>query len=135
MFAELNLEGIGVNSLPDNIPRHTPNLKKLILDDCVKLSCLPVLLGSLKHLDYVSVKGCTALVHPPTSQRADPSKTANFLRQLHENSVIWRRLKVPQPLCLARCSRVTYRAGFVPRQRAQRQNVHAANAGQEVVAA
>ena len=101
-FAELNLGGIGVDSLPDDIPQHTPNLKKLILDHCVNLSCLPVLLGSLKRLEHVSVEGCTALVHPPISQRSDPSKTANFLRQLHDNSVIWRRLKVPQPPCLAR---------------------------------
>ena len=134
-FAELNLGGIGVDSLPDDIPRHTPNLKKLTLDHCVKLSCLPVLLGSLKHLEHVSVKGCTALVHPPASQRADPSKTATFLQQLHVNSEIWRRLKVPQPPCLARCCRVTRRAGCVPGQRAQRQNVHAANAGQEAAAA
>jgi hypothetical protein len=101
-FAELNLGGIGVDSLPDDIPQHTPNLKKLILDHCVNLSCLPVLLGSLKRLEHVSVEGCTALVHPPISQRSDPSKTANFLRQLHDNSVSWRRLKVPQPPCLAR---------------------------------
>ena len=134
-FAELNLGGIGVDSLPDDIPLHTPNLKKLTLDHCVKLSCLPVLLGSLKHLEHVSVKGCTALVHPPASQRADPSKTATFLQQLHVNSEIWRRLKVPQPPCLARCCRVTRRAGCVPGQRAQRQNVHAANAGQEAAAA
>jgi len=101
-FAELNIGGIGVDSLPDDIARHTPNLKKLVLDRCVKLSCLPVLLGSLKHLEHVSVKDCTALVHPPISQQADPSKTADFLRQLHDDSVIWRRLKVPQPLCIDR---------------------------------
>jgi hypothetical protein len=100
-FAELNLAGVGVDRLPDDIPRNTPNLKTLILDRCVKLSCLPVQLGSLKHLEHVSVKGCTALVHPPASQRADPSKTVTFLRQLQENSAIWRRLKVPQPPCLA----------------------------------
>jgi hypothetical protein len=58
-----------------------------------------VLLGSLNHLNHVSVKDCTALVHPPASQRVDPSKTASYLRQLHVKSVIWRRLKVPQPLC------------------------------------
>ena len=101
-FAELNLGGIGVDSLPDDIPLHTPNLKKLTLDHCVKLSCLPVLLGSLEHLEHVSVKGCTALVHPPASQRADPSKTASYLRQLHTNSDTWRLLKVQQPPCLAR---------------------------------
>ena len=134
-FAELNLGGIGVDSLPEDIPLHTPNLKKLTLDHCVKLSCLPVQLGSLKRLEHVSVKGCTALVHPPASQRADPSKTATFLQQLHVDSEIWRRLKVPQPPCLARCCRVTRRAGCVPGQRAQRENVHAANAGQEAAAA
>jgi hypothetical protein len=100
-FAELNLGGTGVDSLPDDIAQHTPNLTKLVLDRCVKLSCLPVLLGSLNHLNHVSVKDCTALVHPPASQRADPSKTASYLRQLHTNSDTWRRLKV-QPPCLAR---------------------------------
>ena len=101
-FAELNLGGTGVDSLPDDIAQHTPNLTKLVLDRCVKLSCLPVLLGSLNHLNHVSVKDCTALVHPPTSQRADPSKTVSYLRQLHNNSDTWRRLKVQQPPCLAR---------------------------------
>jgi hypothetical protein len=100
-FTELNLGGTGADSLPDDIAQHMPNLAKLVLDHCVKLSCLPVLLGSLKHLDHVSVKGCTALVHPPISQRADPSQTALFLRQLHDNSEIWRQIKVQKPPSLA----------------------------------
>ncbi len=94
-MVELDLSGMAFESLPDDIARQVPKLEKLILDDCVNLSCLPVLLGSLKSLKHVSVRGCIALVHPPKSQQSDSSKTAAFLRQLHEDSVVWRRVKVP----------------------------------------
>jgi hypothetical protein len=91
---ELSLSGTNAESLPDDIVHSLPKLQTLHLDHCENLSCLPVSLGALKALVYVSVIGCTALVHPPKSQQADPRKTARFLRELHENSAIWRRLKV-----------------------------------------
>ena len=91
---ELNLSGIGVETLPDDIARSLPKLQTLRLDNSEKLSVLPVSLGSLKALEHVSVRGCTALVHPPTSQQANPFLTARFLRELHANSAMWRRLKV-----------------------------------------
>ena len=91
---ELNLSGIGAESLPDDMGRSLPKLQTLHLDNCENLSCLPVSLGSLKSLEHVSVSGCTALVHPPKSQQADSSKTARFLREIDQNSAIWRRLKV-----------------------------------------
>ena len=93
-MVELNLSGIGVETLPDDIARSLPKLQTLRLDKCEKLSSLPVSLGSIKALEHVSVSGCTALVHPPKSQQADPRKTARFLRDVHENSEMWRRLKV-----------------------------------------
>ncbi len=93
-MVQLNLSGIGADSLPDDIAHSLPQLHTLHLDNCENLSCLPLSLGSLKALQYVSVSGCTALVHPPKSQQADPRKTAQFLREIHENSAIWRRLKV-----------------------------------------
>ena len=92
---ELNISGIGAETLPDDIAHSLPQLRTLYLDDCENLSCLPVSLGSLKALQHVSVSGCTALVHPPKSQQADPRKTAQFLREIHVNSAIWPRLKVP----------------------------------------
>ena len=92
---ELNLRRIDAESLPDDVARSLPNLQTLHLDGCENLSCLPVSLGSLKALQHVSVSGCTALVHPPKSQQADPRKTAQFLREIHVNSAIWPRLKVP----------------------------------------
>ncbi len=91
---QLNLSGIGAENLPDDIARSLPKLHTLHLNNCENLSCLPVSLGSLKALEHVSVSGCTALVHPPKSQQADPRKTARFLRDVHENSEMWRRLKV-----------------------------------------
>ena len=91
---ELNLSGIGAESLPDDIAHSLPQLRTLNLNNCKNLSFLPVSLGSLKALEHVSVSGCTALVHPPKSQQADPRKTARFLREIHANSAMWRRLKV-----------------------------------------
>ena len=91
---QLNLSGIGAESLPDDMERSLPKLQTLHLDNCENLSCLPVSLGSIKALQHVSVSRCTALVHPPKSQQADPRQTARFLREIHENSAIWRRLKV-----------------------------------------
>ena len=87
---QLNLSGIGAETLPDDIAHSLPQLRTLYLDDCENLSCLPVSLGSLKALEHVSVRGCTALVHPPKSQQDDPRKTAQFLH----DTEIWRRLKV-----------------------------------------
>ena len=87
---ELNLSGIGADSLPDDIAHSLPKLQTLRLDNCKNLSLLPVSLGSLKALKHVSVIGCTALVHPPKSQQDDPRKTAQFLH----DTEIWRRLKV-----------------------------------------
>jgi hypothetical protein len=101
LLVELNLSGRSVDKLPDGMEQYVPKLKKLILDDCVELSCLPVSLGLLMSLEHVSVKGCTSLVHPPKSQQHPPSKLAAFLRQLHHDSATWRRLKVQLPLYLA----------------------------------
>ena len=92
---ELNLSGIGAETLPDDIARSLPKLQTLRLDNCEKLSSLPVSLGSIKALKHVFVtSGCTNLVYPPKSQRAKSSKTAEFLRRVHDNSAIWKRLKV-----------------------------------------
>ena len=91
---ELNLSGIGAETLPDDIARSLSKLQTLRLDKCENLSSLPVSLGSLKALEHVSVNGCTALVYPPKSQQANSSKTAQFLRSVHDNSAIWKRLKV-----------------------------------------
>ena len=93
-MVELNLSGIGAETLPDDIARSLPKLQTLVLDNCEKLSSLPVSLGSLKALEHVSVSGCTALVHPPKSQQANPNLTARFLREINANSAMWRRLKV-----------------------------------------
>ena len=91
---QLNLSGIGADSLPDDIAHSLSQLRTLILDDCENLRFLPVSLGSLKALEQVSVNGCTALVHPPKSQRANALKTAQYLREINANSAMWRRLKV-----------------------------------------
>ena len=91
---QLNLSGIGADSLPDDIAHSLSHLRTLILDDCENLRFLPVSLGSLKALEHVSVWGCTALVHPPKSQRAHSLKTAQYLREINANSAMWRRLKV-----------------------------------------
>ena len=91
---QLNLSGIGAETLPDDIARSLSKLQTLRLDKCENLSSLPVSLGSLKALEHVSVNGCTALVYPPKSQQANSSKTAEFLRSVHDNSAIWKRLKV-----------------------------------------
>jgi hypothetical protein len=93
-FVQLNLSCIGAESLPDDIGHNLPRLRILILDNCDKLKFLPLQLGMLKDLESVSVKGCTALLYPPKSQRVDSKKMAIFLKSLHKNSVIWRRLKV-----------------------------------------
>ena len=94
---ELNLSGTGVESLPDDIVQRLPKLRNLYLDDCKALNFLPVMLGSLKALQNVGVRGCSALMHPPKSQQLEPRKTAMFLRNLHKDSEIWRRLKVTWP--------------------------------------
>jgi hypothetical protein len=91
---ELNLNGIGADSLPDDIAHSLSQLRTLNLGNCKNLRFLPVSLGSLKALEHVSVMGCTALVHPPKSQRANSSKTAQYLREINANSAMWRRLKV-----------------------------------------
>ena len=93
-MVELNLSGIGAESLPDDIAHSLPQLHTLRLDNCKNLSCLPVSLGSLKALEHVSVSGCTALVHPPKSQQANSHKTAQYLREIHKESEMWKRLKV-----------------------------------------
>jgi hypothetical protein len=93
-MVELNLTGIGAESLPEDIAHSLPKLQTLHLGKCEHLRCLPVSLGSIKALNYVSVSDCTALMHPPKSQQADPFKTARFLRNVYDKSVIWRRLKV-----------------------------------------
>ncbi len=93
-MTELNLSGTGLESLPEDIVMRLPNLQKLHLDNCEKLTSLPILLGSLNALEHVGIKGCTALLHPPKSLRSDPAQTASFLRGLHDNSELWRRLKV-----------------------------------------
>ena len=80
--------------LPENIGRSLPKLAKLILDDCGSLNSLPVALGSLKDLKYISVKRCAALVNPPRSQQIDPVNTAKFMMSAYSNSEHWRRVKV-----------------------------------------
>ncbi len=114
-FVQLNLSGIGAESLPDDIGHNLPRLRILILDNCDKLKFLPLQLGMIKGLESVSVKGCTALLYPPKSQRVDSKKMANFLKTLHKNSVIWRRLKVGaafQPCHMSRWSHIQYRLFF-----------------------
>ncbi len=91
---DLDLHGIGADSLPDDIAHCLPQLRSLSLCDCENLSVLPMSLGSLKALVSVNVSGCYALVHPPPSQRRNPRSTARFLREIHANSAMWRRLKV-----------------------------------------
>ena len=91
---ELNLNGSGIENLPDDIAQSLPNLQTLHLN-CEKLGCLPMSLGTIKSLQAVSIIGCKALLYPPESQRADPFKTARFLRSLHDSAETWRRLKVP----------------------------------------
>ena len=98
---QLNLSGIGADSLPDDIAHSLPQLRTLHLDNCENLSSLPVSLGSLKALKHVFVtSGCTALVYPPKSQQADSLKTVQFLRDVHDNSAIWKRLKVTLLRCI-----------------------------------
>ena len=99
-MVELNLSGIGAESLPDDIAHSLPQLHTLRLDNCKNLSCLPVSLGSLKALEHVSVSGCTALVHPPKSQQANSRSTARFLREIDRDSAMWRRLKVKMLLVI-----------------------------------
>ena len=77
---QLNLSGIGADSLPDDIAHSLPQLRTLHLDNCENLSSLPVSLGSLKALKHVFVtSGCTNLVYPPKSPQADPLKSAALL--------------------------------------------------------
>ena len=97
---QLNLSGIGAETLPDDIARSLSKLQTLRLDKCENLSSLPVSLGSLKALERVSVSRCTALVYPPKSQQADSSKTVQFLRNVHDDSAIWKRLKVTLLRCI-----------------------------------
>jgi len=97
---QLNLSGIGAETLPDDIARSLSKLQTLRLDKCENLSSLPVSLGSIKALQHVSVRGCTALVYPPKSQQADPLKTLQFLRNVHDDSAIWKRLKVTLLRCI-----------------------------------
>ena len=93
-FYFLNLSNTGLESLPDDISLLLPRLRNLILDNCDRLRFLPVQLGVLAGLESVSVKGCTALLYPPKSQQLDSKQMATFLKTLHKNSVLWRRLKV-----------------------------------------
>ncbi len=90
----LNLSGTGVESVPDDIAQHLPRLQRLILDKCVKLSFLPVQLGALSGLEFVSVDGCTALFYPPKSVQSNPTRMAAFFKTLHKTSIMWKRLKV-----------------------------------------
>ncbi len=90
----LNLSSIDAESLPHDIAHSLPQLHTLRLDHCKNLSCLPVSLGSITALEHVSVIGCTALVHPPKSQQANSHKTAQYLREIHKESEMWKRLKV-----------------------------------------
>ena len=99
-MVQLNLSGIGADSLPDDIAHSLSQLRTLNLDNCENLRFLPVSLGSLKALEHVSVRGCTALVHPPKSQRANSLKTAQYLREIDRDSAMWRRLKVKMLLVI-----------------------------------
>ena len=96
----LDLSGIGADSLPDDIAHSLTQLHTLHLDNCENLISLPVSLGSIKALQHVFVRGCTALVYPPKSQQADPLKTLQFLRNVHDDSAIWKRLKVTLLHCI-----------------------------------
>jgi hypothetical protein len=81
--------------LPEDISKCLPKLETLDLDNCSQLQSLPWTLGSIKSLSSVSVRrGCYALAYPPASQRSDPIKTAKYLRNVHDNSEMWRRMKV-----------------------------------------
>ena len=92
-FAELNISGSDIDSLPDDIASLL-TLEILHLNGCKNLSFLPVSLGALQSLRLVHISHCTSLLYPPKSIREDPAKTATFLRNVHKNSDVWRRLKV-----------------------------------------
>jgi Leucine-rich repeat (LRR) protein len=134
-FVELNLSGTGVESVPDDIVQHLPSLHSLILDKCDKLRLLPVQLGALTGLQSLSVDGCTALLYPPKSVQSNPKSMAAFFTTLHKTSITWRRLKVGAVFDYVRCHGLMSCAGRISRQRAQRQDVHAAHTGQEAAAA
>ena len=136
-FVGLNLSGTGIESVPDDIVQHLPRLQSLILNKCDKLRFLPVQLGALTGLESVSVDGCTALLYPPKSVQSNPKSMATFFASLHKNSVLWKRLKVSASVPPYPISDAVFMscAGRISRQRAQRQDVHAAHTGQEAAAA
>jgi len=134
-FVDLDLSSTGIESVPDDIVQHLPRLQSLILNKLDKLRFLPVQLGALTGLESVSVDGCTALLYPPTSVRLDPTSMATFFKTLHKTSIMWQRLKVGAAFRHSQCHGVMSFAGRISRQRAQRQDVHAAHTGQEAAAA
>ena len=134
-MVDLDLSSTGVESVPDDIVQHLPRLQCLILDKCDKLRFLPVQLGALRGLEFVSVNGCTALLYPPKSVRLDPKSMATFFKTLHKTSIIWQRLKVSAAFRHSQSHGLMSCAGRISRQRAQRQDVHAAHTGQEAAAA
>jgi hypothetical protein len=134
-FVGLNLSGTGIESVPDDIVQHLPRLQSLILNKCDKLRFLPVQLGALTGLESVSVDGCTALLYPPKSVQSKSTNMAIFFKTLHKTSIMWQRLKVGAAFRHAQCHVVMSCAGRISRQRAQRQDVHAAHTGQEAAAA
>ena len=93
-FRELNLSGSSIENLPENMMKQTPNLKVLKLSRCSWLCSLPVSLYSLSEIDIQPHEECVSLIYPPKSFRVSSEKCISFLRQVHENSVIWRRIKV-----------------------------------------
>ena len=121
--------------MPDDIVQHLPGLQRLILDKCDKLKLLPVQLGALTGLEYISVDGCTALLYPPKSVQSKPTSMATFFKTLHKTSIIWQRLKVGTAFRRVQFHGLMSCAGRISRQRAQRQDVHAAHTGQEAAAA
>ena len=89
----INLSNCGIELMPAEAILNLANSKQLhlVLDGCQKLCSLPI---SLHVLQAISAKDCPALVYPPKSALSTPESTIRFLKNVNDNSVMWKRIKV-----------------------------------------